>query len=94
MVRVILGKRLSSCLHITESTDSIRQRIEELPLTKITPSDEWADFIIFTRISISARFQPSANLRGGSSISGKGAYLYKGVGVRITEFLLFFLNIP
>ena len=72
--------------------DSIRQRIEELPLTKITPSDEWAEFIIFTRISVGARFQPSANLSGGSSISGKGVHIYKGV--RIAEFLSLFFNIP
>ena len=26
------------------ASDSIRQQIEELPLTKISPSDEWADF--------------------------------------------------
>ena len=32
--------------------------------------------------------------RGGSRISGKGIYLYKCVGVRSADFLLFALNIP
>ena len=32
--------------------------------------------------------------RGGSRISGKGVHTYKGVGVRFTDFISFFLNIP
>ena len=32
--------------------------------------------------------------RGGSRISGKGVYMYKGVGVRFADFISFFLNIP
>ena len=31
--------------------------------------------------------------RGGSRISGKGDCMYKGMGVRFTDFSLFFLNI-
>ena len=31
--------------------------------------------------------------RGGSRIFGKGVHMYKGVGVRFAEFILFFLNI-
>ena len=31
---------------------------------------------------------------GGSRISGKRVYIYKGVGVRFADFLSFFLNIP
>ena len=34
--------------------------------------------------------------RGGARISGKGVYIYKGVGVRLADFIsfFFFLNIP
>ena len=32
--------------------------------------------------------------RGGSRISGKGVHLYKGKGVRFSDFISFFLNIP
>ena len=31
--------------------------------------------------------------RGGSRISEKGVHLYKGVGVRLADFISFFLNI-
>ena len=30
----------------------------------------------------------------GSRIHGKGVHMYKGVGVRIADFISFFLNIP
>ena len=32
--------------------------------------------------------------RGGSRMSGKGVHINKGVGVRFTDFISFFLNIP
>ena len=32
--------------------------------------------------------------RGGIRISGKGVHMYKGMGVRVAEFILFSLNIP
>ena len=32
--------------------------------------------------------------RGGSRISEKEIYMYKGVGVRFADFISFFLNIP
>ena len=31
--------------------------------------------------------------RGRSRFSGKGVYVYKGVGVRLADFISFFLNI-
>ena len=31
---------------------------------------------------------------GGSRISGKEVYIYKGSGVRFADFISFFLNIP
>ena len=31
--------------------------------------------------------------RSRSRISGKGVYMYRGVGVRIADFISFFLNI-
>ena len=34
------------------------------------------------------------NIRGGSSISGKGVHTYKGVGVRFPDFISSALNIP
>ena len=32
--------------------------------------------------------------RGRSRIFGKGVHMYKGVGVRLADFISFFLNIP
>ena len=34
------------------------------------------------------------SVRGRSRISGKGVHMYKGVGVRLSDFISFFLNIP
>ena len=39
-------------------------------------------------------FQKITEDRGGSSVSGKGGRMYKGVGVRFADFIRFFLNIP
>ena len=35
----------------------------------------------------------TADHRGGSKISGKGVYMFKGVGVHFAGFISFFLNI-
>ena len=32
--------------------------------------------------------------RGGSRISGKGVHMYKGTGVRFSDFISFFLKYP
>ena len=34
----------------------------------------------------------SVLIRGGSGISGKGVHIYKGVGVRLADFISFFLK--
>ena len=45
------------------------------------------------------RFDPIINenlyiLQRRSKNSGKGVHIYKGVGVRFADFILYFLNIP
>ena len=43
---------------------------------------------------LSNRIGVSKQCRGGSRISGMGSHMFKSVGIRLAEFIPFFLNIP
>ena len=49
---------------------------------------------ILLRTFVSHTNEAMAQPRGRSRISGKGVHMFKGVGARFPDFILFFLNIP